>query len=161
MRDLDVVGQAELLADLGDDQPEVLGRQQRRRAPAEEDRRHRRDPVAERIAVAEHVGSQPDLVQHGVGVRAAADARPELGRGVGVEVAVPAPGVAERHVHVHAEADAGRGIEGGASQPPVGRRGITGWQSRGHGSSVRHDRAESGQAGGLSGRSRIVRSGEK
>ena len=146
--DLHVVGQPEPVADVADQQPEVFGRQQRRRAAAEEDRRHRWHPVAERVPVAEHLGRQPQLAQHGVGVGAAAHARAQFGGGVGVEVAVAAARLAERHVDVHAERHTARRVQRVVRQPTVRRRRVSVRQGGRHGSSVRRGRDGADQARG-------------
>jgi hypothetical protein len=72
--DLSVRLDTESFGDLGDDQAEMFGGQQRGRAATEEDRRHRRHRRIVR-ARAEHVGREPDLVEHRVGVRPSADPR--------------------------------------------------------------------------------------
>ena len=113
----------------------MLGRQDRRRAAAEEHGGRQRGDIPKNMA------SQPQLQQHRIDVASAADAGTKLVRGVGVEVAVATPGEAERDVYVDPERDTSGGLPDRGGQPSVGGRQFAGGQRGWHGSSLHPDGA--------------------
>ena len=127
-RHLAARGEPELAVDRGQDAGELSGRQQRRRAAAEEHARRLR------YLGPEHLTGEPDLGGRLAGVRRTAGPAAELGCGVGVEVAVSAPGLAERHMHIDAERTAHQARRRTVGQGAVARRGLTGGRRARHGS---------------------------
>ena len=126
--DLGAGRQPEPVADAVEHPHEVVGRQQRRGAAADEHRLDRGPRVAERPR------------RRGRSSRSAASAkvvdaravRAQLGQRVGVEVAVAAAHRAERHVQVDAERALSQGRQGRRGQRPVSGRGVAVGQGARH-----------------------------
>ncbi len=118
-RDFRVTGQAEGLADPGEDAAEPRRGEQRRGAAAEEHRAHRG------FARRKNAGGDGDLACYQVRVGVLRGAAAEFGRGVGVEVAIAAAGPAERDVHVHAERLLAVSRGRARRQAPVGGNWLT------------------------------------
>ena len=110
--------QAEALVDPAQDPGQIAGRQERRRAAAEEDR----VDAGERPG--EHLCREVDLGEHGAHV-AAGLFGPLLAGHVRVEVAVPAARGAEGHVNVEPERPRPDTVQRLGRQCAVGRRGIS------------------------------------
>ena len=110
--------QAEALVDPAQDPGQLAGRQQRRRAAAEEDR------VDARQRRGEHPRREVDLGEHGADVAAGLLGALLAGH-VRVEVAVAAARRAERHVHVEPERPRPDARQRLGRQCAVGRRGIS------------------------------------
>jgi hypothetical protein len=117
--DLGVRRQAEIGVDRGEQPAEVLGREERRRTPAEEDGADRD------VDLTEDGASQPDLGDRVVDVRLPGDAAAQLLGRVGVEVAVPAPHPAERDVDVEPERSGAEARQRGRREAAVRRRDIS------------------------------------
>jgi hypothetical protein len=115
--DLGAVGQPELGVDRAQDRDQVGGREQRRRAAAEEHGLHPNRT--------EHPAGQPNLVDHRPRVVLATRSTAELSGGVGVEVAIAAAGGAVRHMHVDPERLCADAYAGRRRKHAVQRRRIT------------------------------------
>ena len=125
-RDLGIIGKAEPVAQGADHPHQVVRREHRGRAAADE---HRRD---RRRLVTQHPYGEVDLPNRGVRVRTHARARAELGQGVGVEVAVAAPHPTEGHVQVDPERLVRQRLQRRRRQVSVGRDRFTIGQRAGH-----------------------------
>ena len=99
---------------------EVIGRQQRRGAAAEE---HRRRGTLGQTRAVEHLAREADLPRR-LTCEVLLPGAEQLGRGVRVEVAVAAAHAAERHVEIDAECAVLGILAGARGERAVGGRGL-------------------------------------